>query len=115
MYGHYVEEIHRNTQIRAGPAGWSLGIAPEKLAQAKLFKPVGCDKCLNTGYRGRVGIYEIMLMGNQLKSLIQRTYDAFQIKAEALKQGMTTLRGDGLEKVVKGVTTVEEVIRETHK
>ena len=76
---------------------------------------MGCEKCLNTGYRGRIGIYEIMLMGYKLKSLIQQTYDSFQIKEEALALGMTTLRRDGLDKVMQGITTVEEVARETHK
>jgi len=93
----------------------TLGLASEQFAGATLFRAKGCDKCLNTGYRGRIGIYEIMIMGYKLKSLIQQTYDSFQIKEVALNLGMVTLRGDGLDKVLKGITTVEEVVRETHK
>jgi general secretion pathway protein E len=56
-----------------------------------------------------------MLMGYKLKTLIQRTYDAFQIKQEALKLGLVTLRRDGIEKVLRGITTIEEVVRVTQK
>ncbi len=93
----------------------SLGIRPDLLRGRTFFRPKGCDKCFNTGYRGRIGIYEIMMMGYQLKTLIQRTYDSFQIKQEAIKLGMVTLRRDGIEKVLRGVTSIEEVIRVTQK
>jgi general secretion pathway protein E len=93
----------------------ALGVAAEKFSGATLYRAKGCDKCLNTGYRGRIGIYEIMMMGYKLKTLIQQTYDSFQIKEEALSLGMVTLRGDGLDKVLHGITTIEEVVRETHK
>jgi general secretion pathway protein E len=56
-----------------------------------------------------------MIMGYKLKGVIQKTYDSFQIKQEALKLGMTTLRRDGLEKVLRGITTIEEVVRVTQK
>lgn len=93
----------------------TVGLSTEELAGATFFKAKGCDKCLNTGYRGRIGIYEIMIMGYKLKSLIQQTYDSFQIKEEALNLGMITLRRDGFDKVQQGITTMEEVARATHK
>jgi general secretion pathway protein E len=93
----------------------SLGIRPDRLAKFTFYRAKGCDQCFQTGYRGRIGIYEIMLMDNKLKSLIQRTFDSFQIKQEALKLGMVTLRRDGIEKVLRGITTIEEVIRVTQK
>jgi general secretion pathway protein E len=93
----------------------SLGVRPDRLGKYTFYRAKGCDKCFQTGYRGRIGIYEIMLMDNKLKTLIQRTFDAFQIKQEALKQGMATLRRDGIEKVLRGITTIEEVVRVTQK
>jgi general secretion pathway protein E len=93
----------------------SLGVRPDRLGKYTFYRAKGCDKCFQTGYRGRIGIYEIMLMDNKLKTLIQKTFDAFQIKQEALKQGMATLRRDGIEKVLRGITTIEEVVRVTQK
>ena len=92
----------------------ALGIRPDRLRGCTFYRAVGCDKCIN-GYRGRIGIYEIMMLGHKLKTLIQRTYDSFQIKQEALKLGMVTLRRDGIDKVLRGITTIEEVIRVTQK
>ena len=93
----------------------ALGLRPDRLNKYTFYRARGCDQCFQTGYRGRVGIYEIMLMGHKLKTLIQKTYDSYQIKQEALKLGMTTLRRDGLEKVLRGITTIEEVVRVTQK
>ena len=93
----------------------TLGVRPDRLRKYTFYRAKGCDQCFNTGYRGRIGIFEIMLMGYKLKTLIQRTYDAFQIKQEALKLGLVTLRRDGIEKVLRGITTIEEVVRVTQK
>ncbi|MCJ8500586.1 type II secretion system ATPase GspE [Desulfatitalea alkaliphila] len=93
----------------------ALGLRPDRLRKYTFYRAKGCDQCFNTGYRGRIGIYEIMIMGQQLKTLVQKTYDAYQIKQEALKHGMVTLRRDGLEKVLRGITTIEEVVRVTQK
>ncbi len=93
----------------------SLGVRPDRLGKYTFYRAKGCDKCFHTGYRGRIGIYEIMIMGHKLKTLIQRTFDSYQIKQEALKLGMVTLRRDGIEKVLRGITTIEEVIRVTQK
>lgn len=93
----------------------ALGLRPDRLSKYTFYRAKGCDQCFNTGYRGRIGIYEIMIMGQQLKTLVQKTYDAYQIKQEALKHGMVTLRRDGLEKVLRGITTIEEVVRVTQK
>lgn len=93
----------------------TLGVRPDRLRNYTFYRPKGCDQCFHTGYRGRIGIYEIMIMGYKLKTLIQRTYDAFQIKQEALKLGLVTLRRDGIEKVLRGITSIEEVVRVTQK
>ena len=93
----------------------TLGVRPDRLRKYTFYRAKGCDQCFHTGYRGRIGIYEIMMMGYKLKTLIQRTYDSFQIKQEALKLGLVTLRRDGIEKVLRGITTIEEVVRVTQK
>ncbi len=93
----------------------ALGIRPDRVSRYTFYRAKGCDKCFQTGYRGRIGIYEIMIMDHSLKTMIQRTYDAYQIKQEALKQGLVTLRRDGIEKVLRGITTIEEVIRVSQK
>lgn len=93
----------------------TLGVRPDRLRNYTFYRPKGCDQCFHTGYRGRIGIFEIMLLGYKLKTLVQRTYDAFQIKQEALKLGLVTLRRDGIEKVLRGITSIEEVVRVTQK
>ena len=80
-----------------------------------IYKSKGCQKCFHTGFKGRIGIFEIMVLDDNLKSLVLRSFDSNLIQKEALKQGMVTLRMDGIQKVLDGVTTIEEVIRVTQK
>ncbi len=90
-----------------------LELTPEQARGLVLYRAGGCSKCFNSGYKGRVGIYEIMEMKPDLQSLILKTHDAHQVKNESLRQGMTTLYQDGIDKVLQGVTTIEEVLRVT--
>jgi general secretion pathway protein E len=92
-----------------------LGLRPDRLKHYTFYRAKGCDNCFHTGYRGRIAIFEFLTLGYKLKTLIQRTYDSFQIKREALKLGLVTLRRDGIEKVLRGITSIEEVIRVTQK
>ncbi|MFC1505102.1 type II secretion system ATPase GspE [Thermodesulfobacteriota bacterium] len=93
----------------------TIGITPEQAQAGTIHKAVGCDNCFNTGYRGRIGIFEFMLLDSRLKSLILQAFDANQIKQAALDNGMITLRLDGVKKVLAGTTTIEEVLRVTQK
>ena len=93
----------------------SLGIKAEQVRDTVFCRAKGCQNCFGTGYKGRIGIFEIMEMESNLKSLILKTYDSNQIKREALKQNMVTLRNDGIAKVLQGITTIEEVIRVAQK
>ena len=93
----------------------SIGVSPNHFNADHIYKAVGCDKCIGTGYRGRLGIFEIMRLTEKLKSLILGTYDANQIKNEARREKMLSLRQDGIQKVLNGVTTIEEVLRVTQK
>ena len=90
-----------------------LGAAAEQVRGKQLYKAVGCAKCFQTGYLGRVAIFEFMLLGHGIKKLILENHDAFQINEEALKWGMTSLREDGIQKVLAGVSTIEEIVRVT--
>ena len=74
-----------------------------------LYKPVGCDHCGNTGYRGRAGIHELMMVTRALRQDIQTGKRADELQRQALADGMRTLRQDGIEKVLAGVTTIDEV------
>lgn len=93
----------------------SLNSTREKYIGEEVYQPRGCSKCFNTGYLGREAIFEIMLMDDALKSLVLETSDANQIKAAALKSGMVTLRQDGMSKVLKGITSIGEVLRVTQE
>ncbi|MBS3732875.1 MAG: Flp pilus assembly complex ATPase component TadA, partial [Desulfobacterales bacterium] len=90
-----------------------LGIDPETARHSVIYRAIGCSRCFHSGYRGRVGIYEILELKSSLQNLVLKTYDSHRIKNEAVRLGMTTLYQDGLAKVLKGVTTIEEVLRVT--
>jgi general secretion pathway protein E/type IV pilus assembly protein PilB len=79
----------------------------------KLFKGAGCRKCHQTGYRGRTGIFELMVTGDRVKELVMQRTNAVVLRNEALKAGMITLRQDGWRKVQQGFTTIDEVARVT--
>jgi general secretion pathway protein E len=89
---------------------WGLGFLPEGTV---LYKAGGCPACLETGYRGRTGIYEFLHMDEELSSLILQTSDANQIRSAAVAKGMRTLRQCGMELVARGETTVSEILRVT--
>jgi len=93
----------------------SIGVAPDHFNDTKIYKAVGCEKCISTGYKGRLGIFEIMVLNENLKGLILETFDSNRIKNEAVKHKMISLRQDGIEKVLEGITTMEEVLRVTQK
>ena len=79
------------------------------------MKGAGCEKCNNTGYKGRVGLYEVMEITDELRELILVGASALELRRKAIEEGMITLRASGLRKVKDGVTTIEEVVRETVK
>jgi len=93
----------------------SIGINAHQCREAVIYKSIGCENCFFTGYKGRTGIFEIMLLDDSLKSLILKTHDSNSIKNEALNQNMVTLRQDGVQKVLNGISTIEEVFRVTQK
>lgn len=90
-----------------------IGFAPEEAKNVKAFKPYGCGECNNTGYKGRVGLFEIMENTEEIKDLILARAQAKEIRAKSIEQGMITLRRSGLLKIKKGITSIEEVVRTT--
>ncbi len=93
----------------------ALKIREEDLINHQIFKSEGCSQCFGTGYTGRQAIFEIMEVNDALKNMILTTSDSNRIRQEALGQKMTTLRQDGISKVLHGITSVEEVIRVTQE
>ena len=93
----------------------NIGLTPEMLSGNKIYRGRGCPACLNTGYAGRTGIFELMFVDDNMKNLILKTSDANAIKHKAVEQGMITLRKDGALKILKGITTIEEVFRVTYQ
>jgi general secretion pathway protein E len=81
----------------------------------KFFRGKGCDKCKNTGFAGRKGIYELLLVNDEIRDMITSRLSAQEIKKKAVAGGMTTLFDDGLQKVKSGLTTIEEVLRVTEE
>lgn len=92
-----------------------MGYSPEDVNNLKIFKPKGCDFCNNTGYKGRIGLFEVMEISDEIRELILNRALSREIKRKAMGQGMTTLRRSGLIKIKNGITSVEEVLRETVK
>jgi general secretion pathway protein E len=93
----------------------NIGLTPEMLGDNQIYRGTGCPSCLNTGYMGRTGIFELMDLDDALKNTILRTSDANAIKHKAVEQAMITLRQAGAQKVLEGVTTIEEVFRVTQQ
>ena len=96
------------TDWRSRFAAGAAGSAPDAERLTK-YKPVGCTHCNGSGYRGRVAIHELMMVSRTLRHLIQTGARAQQLLHQAMREGMRTLRQDGIEKVLAGVTTIEEV------
>jgi type IV pilus assembly protein PilB len=90
-----------------------IGVSPEEVGAIKLFKGRGCGTCNGTGYKGRVGLYEVMEITEGLRDLILMGATSPEIRRKAIEEGMLTLRMSGIEKLKQGITTVEEVLRET--
>ena len=90
-----------------------VGYTPEDARVVVPQKGSGCEKCNSTGYKGRVGLYEVMEVTDSLRELILVGASSLELRRKAIEEGMLTLRQSGLTKIREGVTTIEEVVRET--
>jgi type IV pilus assembly protein PilB len=102
------EELHMPAQALV-----EIGFNPDEVNRLKLFKGKGCTVCNNTGYKGRVGLYEVMEISDSLREMILCGASALELRKKSIEEGMLSLRGSGLQKLRDGLTTVEEVLRET--
>ncbi|MGA8241579.1 MAG: type II secretion system ATPase GspE [Desulfobacterales bacterium] len=93
----------------------SIGMDPERFSDRRIYRARGCENCFHTGYKGRNAIFEIMVLNEELRSLILKSYDSNVIKKRPLEMNMLSLRQDGIQKLLNGVTTIEEVFRVTMK
>jgi type II secretory ATPase GspE/PulE/Tfp pilus assembly ATPase PilB-like protein len=91
----------------------SIGLDPARAAAATVFRAVGCSSCDGTGYRGRLGIFELMELDATLRDMTFRGEPTDKLRQQARIAGMTTLTEDGVRKVVEGKTSVEELLRVT--
>ncbi len=90
-----------------------VGFSVDEAKNLKTYKGQGCPTCNNTGYKGRIGLYEVMEITDELRELILIGASALELRKKAIEDGMITLRESGLHKIRDGVTTIEEVVRET--
>jgi type IV pilus assembly protein PilB len=90
-----------------------VGFSERESRTLKLFRGHGCERCSNTGYKGRVGLYEVMEVTDDVREMILSGASSNELRNKAIEGGMMTLRGSGLEKIRNGLTTMDEVVRET--
>ena len=90
-----------------------LGVTDETRSQYKFYRGKGCDSCNNTGYKGRIGLFELMIMNDELRDMIMQNATSDELRVKAVSYGMITLRDYGKQFVFDGFTTAEEIVRET--
>jgi type IV pilus assembly protein PilB len=90
-----------------------LGVAPDDCADFQVMRGAGCRTCNNTGYKGRIAVYEIMIMTDELSEFVLNGASTLELKREAIRQGMKTLRMSALSKLGEGMTSMEEIVRAT--
>jgi type IV pilus assembly protein PilB len=90
-----------------------VGFSEQEATKLKTYKGKGCSTCNNTGYKGRIGLYEVMEVTDEIRELILIGASALELRKKAIDDGMISLRESGLHKIRSGVTTIEEVVRET--
>ena len=92
-----------------------IGLAREFCPEGKIYRARGCHECMETGFSGRIAIFEILLIDDELKNAVLINPDSTTLKEKALKNGLVTLRMDGADKVAKGITSIDEVLRVTEE
>jgi len=101
------DEIPKDVLLRAG-------YSPEEAGEIKeIWGPKGCPKCNNSGYKGRVALYEVMEMTGGMREMVLQGASTDELRAKAVEEGMLTLRRSGLEKARNGMTSLEEVLKVT--
>lgn len=102
------EETKANVELL-----FQLGIEADEVAGKKFFKGTGCDQCNNTGYKGRIALFELMILNDKIREMVMGNASTDELRDEAARDGMTTLRDAGMAMAFDGITTLDEVVRET--
>jgi type IV pilus assembly protein PilB len=103
-----VEEVETPPQMLI-----QVGFAPDEVKTLKIKKGRGCDRCNGAGYKGRTGLYEVLQFSDEIRDMILSGASSIELKRKAIEEGMVSLRMGGLQKIRDGITTLEEVLRET--
>ncbi len=103
-----VEEVETPPQMLI-----QVGFAPDEVKTIKIKRGRGCEKCNNGGYKGRIGLYEALQFSDEIRDMILSGASSIELKRKAIEEGMVSLRMAGLQKIREGITTLEEVLRET--
>jgi type IV pilus assembly protein PilB len=88
-------------------------LRPDEVKTLKVKRGRGCDRCNNTGYKGRVGLFEVLAFTDEIRDMILSGASSIELKRKAIEEGMVSLRMSGLQKIREGATTLDEVLRET--
>jgi type IV pilus assembly protein PilB len=91
----------------------TVGFAPDEVKTLRIKRGRGCERCNNTGYKGRIGLFEVLLFTDEIRDMILSGASSIELKRKAIEEGMVSLRMSGLQKIREGSTTLEEVLRET--
>jgi type IV pilus assembly protein PilB len=111
-----VRKICNNCRTEFQPSqeiAMELGMSTAEAATKKFFYGKGCERCNNTGYKGRMGIYELLIMNDELREMVVAEASLDDFRTACRKSGMRTLRESGLQSIHAGLTSIEEVLRET--
>ena len=106
-------EVSKEEYVPEAKSLSDLGVDPAKAP--RLWRGRGCPDCMNSGYKGRTAIYEFLIVSDHVREQVMARASSTLIKRDAVQQGMRTLRMDGADKILKGLTTVEEVARMTQR
>lgn len=105
----------REEEIPSPAAQKEIGLDPAQSSKMKFYRGRGCSKCMNTGYKGRIGIFELLVVDDELRNLITAKAPIVEIRNKACSGGMVLLREAGIEKIREGLTSVEEILRVTQE
>ena len=108
-----IRQLCPDCRIEVEPDEATAAILRAEHGASRIWAEKGCERCEGTGFRGRTGIHELLVTKDEIRELIVARANASHIRQEALKHGMITLRRDGWRKVLRGITTIEEVVKET--
>ncbi|MEX0880279.1 MAG: type IV-A pilus assembly ATPase PilB [Thermoanaerobaculia bacterium] len=105
---HCVEDVETQPQMLI-----QVGFAPDEVKTLRIKRGRGCERCNSTGYKGRIGLFEVLLFTDEIRDMILSGASSIELKRKAVEEGMVSLRMSGLQKIREGSTTLEEVLRET--